>query len=399
MEDMKLPLVATRLIIIAFKLMVAAIVVLSILPLLTGGIGLDMDDGSEGGMTLDGSVIRVQMPITVRNDGTFDINDLQVSFIFMNEDGDVLAESEGEQMDIPAGRETEITIGLALDLLDLERQVRSDLIFNGTEMMFDATISAKYTLDMVQLSVEVGSDMEWGPFVSDLQVEAWNAQAMEEGGERYMYVPYSFQADDVLAGLETLTITEYRDESGYSSNITQSVQLSPQVNEMAKIPLSQEAYNRYINGTANATVRTTLYVLDCSTYDQEGLVAGGGGGGGGADPVRDLNVQLFNSYLQEMGGEYYVVMPYSFNTDPAYQGQEAQVLIEYWDEHGFTTNTWQTVNLWDGSWYEPWLPLSQEAYDRVLNNDELVHVRVTVYHQSWNTFVEESYHEPWGVGP
>ena len=399
MEDMKLPLVATRLIIIAFKLMVAAIVVLSILPLLTGGIGLDMDDGSEGGMTLDGSVIRVQMPITVRNDGTFDINDLQVSFIFMNEDGDVLAESEGEQMDIPAGRETEITIGLALDLLDLERRVRSDLIFNGTELMFDATISAKYTLDMVQLSVEVGSDMEWGPFVSDLQVEAWNAQAMEEGGERYMYVPYSFQADDVLAGLETLTITEYRDESGYSSNITQSVQLSPQVNEMAKIPLSQEAYNRYINGTANATVRTTLYVLDCSTYDQEGLVAGGGGGGGGADPVRDLNVQLFNSYLQEMGGEYYVVMPYSFNTDPAYQGLEAQVLIEYWDEHGFTTNTWQTVNLWDGSWYEPWLPLSQEAYDRVLNNDELVHVRVTVYHQSWNTFVEESYHEPWGVGP
>jgi len=396
---MKLPLVATRLIIIAFKLMVAAIVVLSILPLLTGGIGLDMDDGSEGGMTLDGSVIRVQMPITVRNDGTFDINDLQVSFIFMNEDGDVLAESEGEQMDIPAGRETEITIGLALDLLDLERRVRSDLIFNGTEMIFDAMISAKYTLDMVQLSVEVGSDMEWGPFVSDLQVEAWNAQAMEEGGDRFMYVPYSFQADDVLAGLETLTITEYRDESGYSSNITQSVQLSPQVNEMAKIPLSQEAYNRYINGTANATVRTTLYVLDCSTYDQEGLVAGGGGGGGGADPVRDLNVQLFNSYLQEMGGEYYVVMPYSFNTDPAYQGLEAQVLIEYWDEHGFTTNTWQTVNLWDGSWYEPWLPLSQEAYDRVLNNDELVHVRVTVYHQSWNTFVEESYHEPWGVGP
>ncbi len=386
-------------IIIAFKLMVAAIVVLSILPLLTGGIGLDMDDGSEGGMTLDGSVIRVQMPITVRNDGTFDINDLQVSFIFMNEDGDVLAESEGEQMDIPAGRETEITIGLALDLLDLERQVRSDLIFNGTEMMFDATISAKYTLDMVQLSVEVGSDMEWGPFVSDLQVEAWNAQAMEEGGERYMYVPYSFQADDVLAGLETLTITEYRDESGYSSNITQSVQLSPQVNEMAKIPLSQEAYNRYINGTANATVRTTLYVLDCSTYDQEGLVAGGGGGGGGADPVRDLNVQLFNSYLQEMGGEYYVVMPYSFNTDPAYQGQEAQVLIEYWDEHGFTTNTWQTVNLWDGSWYEPWLPLSPEAYDRVLNNDELVHVRVTVYHNTWNTFAEQSYHEQWGVGP
>ncbi len=150
--------------------------VLSIVPLLSGGIGLDLESENEAGMTLEGGVIHVEMPFTVRNDGFFDINDLTVSFTFMNEDGDVLAVSEGEPMDIPAGKETEVAIELALDLYDLDRQVRSDLIFNGTEMKFDAEISARYTLDMVQLSVEAGSDMGWGPFVSDLQVEEWNVQ-------------------------------------------------------------------------------------------------------------------------------------------------------------------------------------------------------------------------------
>jgi hypothetical protein len=46
-------------------------------------------------------------------------------------------------------------------------------------MNFEAEISAKYTLDMVQLSVQARSDMGWGPFINDLQVEEWNAQAVE----------------------------------------------------------------------------------------------------------------------------------------------------------------------------------------------------------------------------
>jgi hypothetical protein len=346
---MKLPLVVTRLGIVAFKLMVAAIVVLSILPLLTGGIGLDLEDGNDGEMTLEDSTIRIEMPITVRNDGFFDINDLQVSFIFMNEEGDMLAESEGEQIDIPAGGVTDVAIEIALDLLDLDQQVRSDLMFNGTEMMFDAKISAKYTLDMVQLSVEVGSDMGWGPFINDLQVEEWNAQATAEGDDRFVSVPFSLRADEVFNGLQTITVTEYRDESGYTSNVSQSVYLSQQVNEMAKIPLSQEAYDRLVNNTANATVRTTLYVLDCSTFDEGYLNLGGGGGG---DPIWNLQLQMGSSNLQDMGGSYFVSIPFSFQTDPAYQGQYADAMVEYWDSHGFYTNVYQTVYLEENGWAE-----------------------------------------------
>ena len=112
LSRMKLPLVATRLGIIAFKLMIVAMVALSILPLVTGGLGIDMDNEDEGEMTFDDGVIHAEMPITVRNDGYFDINDLTVSFTFMNEDGDVLTSSDGEPMDIPAGKETELSICL-----------------------------------------------------------------------------------------------------------------------------------------------------------------------------------------------------------------------------------------------------------------------------------------------
>ena len=392
---MKLPLVATRLIIIAFRLMVAAIVVLSILPLLTGGIGLDLEEGNEDGMSLDDSTIRVEMPITVRNDGFFDINDLQVSFIFMNEDGDVLAESEGEQMDIPAGRETEVSIELALDLLDLDQPVRTDLIFNGTEMMFDAKISAKYTLDLVRLSVEAGSDMGWGPFINDLQVEEWNAQVVEEGGDHFVNVPFSFRADEMFNGLQTVTFTEYRDESGYISNVTQSIDLSPQVNEMAKIPLSQEAYDRLMNGTANATVRTTLYILDCSTYDEGSLNQGGGGG----DPIWNLQLQMDSSFLQDMGGSYVVSIPFSFQADPAHTGQFADAFVEYSDSHGYYTNVNQMVYLEENGWGNVQIWLSPEAYDTVYYGNEMVHVKVTMTYQYWSGVSEQDYSEPWGASP
>lgn len=392
---MKLPLVATRLGIVAFKLMVAAIVVLSIVPLLSGGIGLDLESENEAGMTLEGGVIHVEMPFTVRNDGFFDINDLTVSFTFMNEDGDVLAVSEGEPMDIPAGKETEVAIELALDLYDLDRQVRSDLIFNGTEMMFDAEISAKYTLDMVQLSVEAGSDMGWGPFVSDLQVEEWNVQPLEEGDDRFVLVPFSLRADDVLNGLETYAVTEYRDEDGYTSNFTQTVQLSQQVYETAKVPLSQEAYGRLMNGTANATVRTTLYVLDCSTFDEGFLNMGGGGGGG--DPIFNLQLQMDGSTLQDMGGVYLLTIPFSYQADPASQGQYANAFVEYSDSHGFYTNVYQMVYLqeYGGDIAQIWLPT--EAYETVYYGNEMVHVRVNLSYQDWSGFVEQDYNEPWGV--
>lgn len=395
LSRMKLPLVATRLGIIAFKLMIVAMVALSILPLVTGGLGIDMDNEDEGEMTFDDGVIHAEMPITVRNDGYFDINDLTVSFTFMNEDGDVLTSSDGEPMDIPAGKETEVSIGLTLDLNDLDYRVRSDLIFNGTDMKFDAKISAKYILDMVQLSVEAGSDMGWGPFISDLQVEEWNAQPLDEGGDKYVLVPFSFRADDMLEGFEVYVETEYWDGDGFASDAGQTVHLSHQVYETAKVPLSQEAYDRLINGTANATVRTTLFILDCSTYDEGHLTTGGGGG----DPIYNLQLQMGSSYLQDMGGSYLLMIPFSYQTAPAYQGEYASAFIEYSDLNGFYTNINQMIYLEENGWVWAQIWLSQDAYDAVQYDDEIVHVKVTMYYQYWTMIDEQDYHEPWGVGP
>ncbi|HSA36073.1 MAG TPA: hypothetical protein P5202_05840 [Methanomassiliicoccales archaeon] len=393
---MKLPLVATRLIILGFKLMVAAIVVLSILPLLTGGIGLDLDGADNAGMTIENSTIRIEMPITVRNEGYFDINDLQVSFTFMDENGTLLTESEGEKVDIPVGGETEVPIALELNLYDLDRQTRSDLIFNGTDLMFDVKVSAKYTLDLIQLSVEAGSDMSWGPFVNDLQVQEWNAQATDEGDDQFVSVPFSFRADDAFNGLQAVAVTEYRD-GNYTSNVTQSVHLSSQVNEMAKIPLSQEAYDRLDNNTANATVRTTLYVFDCSTYDEGNLSTGGGGGGGG-DPIWNVQLQMGSSYLQDMGGSYSLFVPVSYQSDPANQGQYADLMFEY-SQPMFSNSGNQGVSLEPSGlvWVQIWL--SQDAYNALVSGDEMVYVRATIYYQSWMASSEMNYNEPWGVSP
>ncbi|NLX47999.1 MAG: LEA type 2 family protein [Euryarchaeota archaeon] len=393
---MKLPLLATRLGIIAFKVIVAAIVVLSVLPLITGDLGVDMDTGEEGSWEFTGTTLTMSVPLLVTNDGFFDINDMTVVFTFKEANGDVIAVSSSDPVDIKAGGDTEVPIGMELDLMDMDRQDRSDIIFNGTEMALDLQVSAKYAMDLVSMEVKVMTDMEWDAFISDLQVESWNAQLREEGGERFVMVPYSFHADDFLDGRQAVTVTEYSDEYGYTSNATQTVELTQQVNEEASIPLSQEAYDRLANGTANATVRTTLFFLDCSNH-AEGDVSVGGGGGPG-EPITNLQLMMPGSYLMETGGSYYVVIPYSFQTDPAYMGQQASVSIEYWDSTGFYGSTSYSVDMWDMVWEEAWIMLTPETYDLLNNGDHLVNARVTLHYDIWSWFDEQQQNEQWGAG-
>lgn len=358
---------------------------------------MDLNDQDEGEMSFQDSILRMQLPLTVRNNGFFDINDLQVTFVFMDLEGNVLAISEGEGMDIPAGKETDVRIGFELDLYDLDRTKRSDLIFNGTEIRVSVEVSAGYTMNLVDLSVEVRSEFEWGPMITDLEVRTWNAQLEENGPGRYLRVPFSFHADEALHGLQALAVTEYRDGFGYLSNFTQTMALQQQVEEEALIPLSQEAYERLMNGTANATVRTYLYFLDCYTYD-EGTVEIGGGGGTGA-PIQDVILHWELSYIQDFGGAYSVWVPYSFRAGPGYQGQQALVRIEYWDTQGYQGGLIQYVTMWDQVWEWASIPLTQEAYDRVYYGQEQVRITLSVEYQTFMGYDERSFMEQWGMGP
>jgi len=262
---MKLPLLATRVGILAVKLSVAVLVALSILPLLMGGIGIDLEDEEEGDWALDGSTIRLEAPLMVSNDGFFDITDLLVGFTFKDRDGNVLAVSEMDPVDIPAGRETAVPIEIALDLYDLDRQMRSDLIFNGTDVAFDLSVRVRYTWDLVGMSVDGGSEMGWDALLGDLQVRSDMAYL---GGNHTVVVPFTLYANDMVRGRQASALTECWVSQEYYANVTQTVNLSDNIWEEAVVSLSSEAYDRVMTGEEQLTVRVTLSFLDCSNYEE-----------------------------------------------------------------------------------------------------------------------------------
>jgi len=265
---MRLPLLATRVGILAVKLFVVVLVALSIFPLLMGGIGIDLEDEEEGDWALDGSTIRLEAPLMVSNDGFFDITDLRVGFTFKDRDGNVLAVSEMAPMDIPAGRETAVPIEIALDLYDLDHQTRSDLIFNGTDIAFDLSVQVRYTWNLVRMSVDGESEMGWDALLGNLQVRSDMAYLREMDGNHTVVVPFTFYANDMVQGGQALALTEYWDSHGYYANVTQAVDLRDNIWEEAVVPLSPEAYDRVMTGEEQLTVRVTLLFLDCSNYQE-----------------------------------------------------------------------------------------------------------------------------------
>jgi len=259
-----------------FKIVVVLIVVLSVLPLLTGGIDVEFGSDSESDWTFNDTTISSEFPITVSNNGFWSINDLTVSFTFRDREGHILTESLGEPVDIPAGGDTEVPIGLSFDLNDLGRQERADFIFNGTAFNMDIALSARYALDLVRLNVDGSSEMEWGALISDLDVRTEEARPYFDGSNYSMVIPYTFHSHEMLQGGSILVLTEFRDSYGYVGNVSQLVTMEPGFWREACVPITYEVYERIVTTGDDVTASVTLFFLDCSQTMTEEWYAYGG---------------------------------------------------------------------------------------------------------------------------
>ncbi|HUT26595.1 MAG TPA: hypothetical protein VMW85_00915 [Methanomassiliicoccales archaeon] len=261
---MKLPLVAVRLGILAIKLIALMIIILSILPLMNGGIDVNFDTANDSDWSYTSTSLSLDSPLTVTNNGFYDINDLTIGFTFLGEDGEVLAESTSDSMDIPAGKETELRVRMTLDLDDLTQNVLSDIVFNGTRMEFVVEVSAKYSMDLVRISVEGGTDLSWQPMLSNLDIMNEYSRLMSDGSNHSLSIPYTFYAQDLIQGQPVMVLTQFSDSHGYMTNLTQVIDARDNVYEEAVVPITQEVYDRMTSGPEELTVSVTLVFLGCS---------------------------------------------------------------------------------------------------------------------------------------
>lgn len=261
---MKFPLLATRLGISAFKIMVVLIVVLSVLPLLMGEVSIDQDADQDMEWSFEDGVMTMQAPLGVENHGFFDINDVMVKFMLKDQSGHVLVRSETTGMDIPAGGRTFMDLGIELDLNDISRDDLTDMVFNGSDLRFEIGISARYSLDLVRASLTTTSDMGWEPMVRDMDIRTDAAMPMYDGAGHYMYIPYSFSLIDMMDGQPLLVSVSFQDALGNDGEYQTVVQAHQHYLGMALVPISLDTYDRLVGAPENVTASLTIGLLDVS---------------------------------------------------------------------------------------------------------------------------------------
>ncbi|MDD1772165.1 MAG: hypothetical protein LUQ09_04525 [Methanomassiliicoccales archaeon] len=271
---MKVPLLITRLGIIAFKLIVALIVIFSILPLINGGLNVDIDETDDGQSSMDANSMRYDFPITITNNGIYDINDVTISFTIVDDDGNELVRGSTGNVDVPVGSEVELDFRMTINIDDLE-DVKMEMVFNGTDLTMNLDVSAKYTMDLVNVGFQADTELTIGPFITNIQVHTYSVNLESEGSEHFMIVPYSFSCADMATGQDASVHTELSDNNGTMGNVTQQIELQSYTYDQTRVPITQEAYDRLIMGEY-VNVAFSVNFLDCTSTVNGQFYYGGG---------------------------------------------------------------------------------------------------------------------------
>lgn len=202
---MRWSLLAIRAGIAAISLFIVVMVVLSVMPLASGGLKVDMPEEDEGsgslGYSYEDGVITVSIPLDIYNGGYFAIEDLRFH-IEISEDGVLLTETSSESADIVPGKENNIVLKMPVDLNDLDQDDRRRLVFEGADLTMDIRVEAVYPLGLSSASIMTAQDMVLDPLISDVSADTGNARFYQNGPDINVEVPYSFGASGMIKGMD-----------------------------------------------------------------------------------------------------------------------------------------------------------------------------------------------------
>ena len=200
---MRWSLLAVRAGIAVISTFVVAMVILSIMPLASGGLEVEVPDSDDGGDSIEPSyqdgVITVSIPLDISNGGFFAIQDLRLHMT-VGKDGRTIVESSSVPTTIAAGADQRVVLTMTIDLSRMSQEDWERLVFESADLERNITVEAGYALGLASASLRIAGEMEWEPLVGDFQVNTDAAQFCQEGPDINIRVPFSFQASSMIQG-------------------------------------------------------------------------------------------------------------------------------------------------------------------------------------------------------
>jgi len=195
---MKLGLLGVRLGILGVYIVVLVIILLAILPLVYGGIEIEIPEGENSSFSVDENRISFRQPVRIYNGGFYDIEDFVIHFYLEDENGNVISDCTNMPVDINAGRRTTVLISLDIDLDEIEEETLRNMVFNGTLLEMLVELRTRYMLQLMELEVNYTDEMEWEPLIRDYGIEQWGIYTQYNGSQMVIIAPFFVDASEML---------------------------------------------------------------------------------------------------------------------------------------------------------------------------------------------------------
>jgi hypothetical protein len=257
---MRWSLLAVKLCIVTVYLVLAGILLLTIVPLVQGGMDFRTPETDEVSWSYENGIISTEMTVGIYNGGVLDIEDCQFRADSTLENGSLITSSQSVPVDLKAKEWTEVTIPLTLNVNEVTRMLEQDVVFNGTRVNVSLDLSTYVALRLVHLELGTaeGQSFEIPALISNVQVDMGGVSVVPYGDGYALALPYRFDASSMIVGQSLSLHGTLRNDTDTFGIASQSITIQQHNSDEMLFPLSSEEAEHLMTEPDNLHFDMTL---------------------------------------------------------------------------------------------------------------------------------------------
>lgn len=327
---MRWGLFSVRLSISIVGILTAMLIVMTVIPLINGGLKVEMPKEDQVHWELQGEVVSAQAPIRIFNGGYLSIDDFHMWVVLTDANGAFLSESSSPTIDLRTNEWTTVTLPFVLDLSTLSDEKRMDIVLNGTDVNIKIGIDAYFGLRTIHTNIEAGGNqtMHIPALISQLDIDV-DRVSLEQSEVGYdIVVPYSFSAADLLSGQTLNLVSQMSNISGPLGQARGSITIQNQNSGQLRYSIT-EATAKHLLTEPDTLLFSTTVDLGGISFEKDVRYYW-------SPLIRDLGVDEVRLASNIWSSS--LLIDYHFRALPLLQGQSIQVDCTITDVHGTICN-------------------------------------------------------------
>ncbi len=263
---MRWGLLGVRLLIVAVNLIIAAIIILAVIPLAAGGLDVDIPETGESSWTLDGDILHLNAPISVYNGGFYDFEDFSIGLHIEDENGDQVMDDRTDPADLKAGKSTDVDLELSLDIGDVSDDIKRQLVFEGALFEISIDVETYYMMGLMKLGMTMNDEMQWNPLINEYGIDEYGIHHQQSGSQIEVVVPYYISSSEFLNGRVVQVSSQLRNSTSVLGTGSEYVTLMQFTEDEFSFILTEESslWLATHSGTLTVDMQLTMMGAEAS---------------------------------------------------------------------------------------------------------------------------------------